>query len=55
MQEAVCIEPDKHESMLHVEGQAQYLQWVLQGVVGVDPVCIEVEFASADWDKPRLF
>ena len=28
------------ESMLHVLGQAQYVKEVLQGVVGVDPVCI---------------
>ena len=26
--------------MLHVVGQAQYLEWVLQGVVTGDPVCI---------------
>ena len=29
-----------HESMLHVETQALYMMGVLQGVVGVDPVCI---------------
>ena len=23
--------------------------------VAVDPVCMEGEFAMADWDKPRLF
>ena len=42
------------ESMLHVVGQAQYVEEVLQGVVGVDPVCIG-EFARVDWDEPRLF
>ena len=26
------------ESMLHVVGKAQYVEGVLQGVVGVDPV-----------------
>ena len=26
--------------MLHVEGQAQYVDGVLHGVVGVNPVCI---------------
>ena len=27
------------ESMLHVKRQAEYMEAVLQGVVGVDPVC----------------
>ena len=26
---------DEHESMLHVEGQVQYVEGMLQGVVGV--------------------
>ena len=39
MQGMVWIEPD-NESMLHVMGKAQYVEGVLQGVVGVDPVCI---------------
>ena len=29
------------ESILHEEGQAQYVERVLQGVVGVDPVCMD--------------
>ena len=29
--------------MPHVEGQAWYVEGVLQGVVGVDPVCIWME------------
>ena len=28
------------ESMLHLVGQAQYVERVLHGFVGVDPVCI---------------
>ena len=36
------------ESMLHEVG-------VLQGVVGVDPVCVEGVLARADWDKSNLF
>ena len=44
-----------HESMLHVQGQAQYVEGVLQGVVWVDPMCMEGVFESVDWDKPRLF
>ena len=28
------------ESVLYVVGQAHYVEGVLQGVVGVDPVCI---------------
>ena len=38
------------ESILHVVGRAQYVEGVLQGVVGVDPVCIWREhlFARAD-------
>ena len=55
MHGTVWIEPDKHEPMLHVEGQAQYVEAVFQGVVGVDPVCMEGVFARVDWDKPRLF
>ena len=34
---------------------AQYMERVLHGVVGVDPVCMEGVFSRADWDKPRLF
>ena len=34
MQGMVWIEPDKHESILHVEGQAQYVEGVMQGVLG---------------------
>ena len=26
--------------MLHVEGQVQYVEGVLHGVVGADPVCV---------------
>ena len=48
IQGTVCIEPDKRESMLHMEGQAQYVEGVLQGAVGVDPVCMEGVFAKAD-------
>ena len=33
-----------HESMLHVVGQAQYGEGVLQGVVRFDPVCIDGVF-----------
>ena len=29
-----------YECMLHMEGQAQYVEGVLQSVVGVDPVWI---------------
>ena len=28
---------------------------VLQGVVGVNPMCIERGFCKGGWDKPRLF
>ena len=31
MQGTVWIEPDKRESMLHVVGQAQYVEGMLQG------------------------
>ena len=41
--------------MLHVVLYAQYVEEVLQHVVGVNPVCVEEVFARADWDKPRLF
>ena len=43
------------KSILNVEGQAQFVDRVLQGVVRVDPVCMEGVFARVDWDKPRLF
>ena len=33
------------ESILHVVGQDQYVEGVLQCVIGVDPV-----FVRADWD-----
>ena len=46
---------DKYESMLHMEGQAHYVKGVLQGVVGVDPVCTEGVFVRVYWDKARLF
>ena len=36
-------------------GEAQYVEGVLQGVVAVDPVCMERVFTRADWDEPRLF
>ena len=29
-----------HESMLHMMGQGHYVEGMLLGVVGVDPVCI---------------
>ena len=54
MQETGCIEPGKCESILHMDGQAQYVQEVLQGVYGLNPVCMEGMFARAGWDKPRL-
>ena len=38
---AVWIESDKPESILHVEGQAQYVEGVYAGYLGVDPVCVE--------------
>ena len=41
--------------MLHVVGQAQYVEGVLQCVVGVDQVCMVGLSARADWDKLRLF
>ena len=41
--------------MLHMVEQAQYVEGVLQSVVGVDPVCMEGVIAKVDWDKPRLF
>ena len=31
MQRTVWIEPDRPESMLHMEGQAQYVEGVLRG------------------------
>ena len=31
MHGTVWIEPDKHESVLHMEGQARYVEGVLQG------------------------
>ena len=34
MQRTVWIEPDKRESMLHVEGEAQYVEGTLQGEFG---------------------
>ena len=34
--------------MLHMVGQARYVERVLQGIVGVDPVCMEGIFARAD-------
>ena len=55
MRRYVWTEADKHESMLHVEGQAQYVERVFQGVVGIAPVCMEGAFAMAAWDKPSLF
>ena len=41
MKGTVWIEPDNTESMLYVVGQVQYVEWVSQGVTGVDPVCME--------------
>ena len=41
--------------MLHVEEHPQYVERVLQGVIGVDPVCMEGGFAQVDWDKSSLF
>ena len=40
--------------MLHRVGQAQYVEGVLNGVGGIDPVLLEGALARADWDKPRL-
>ena len=40
MQGMVWTEPDKHESKLHVEGQAQYVERVLQVVLLVVLVCV---------------
>ena len=36
----MCVKEIIHESMLHVVGQAQYVEGVLHDVVGVDSVCI---------------
>ena len=55
MQRTVWMNQIIYESMLHVVGKAQYVEGVLQGAVGVDPVCMEGAFARADWDKPSLF
>ena len=44
--------------MLHMVGQAQYVEGGLHDVVQVDPVCmetLETVFARAGWDKPKLF
>ena len=38
-------------TMLHMEGQAQHVEGVLQGIVRVDPVCMEGVFARAEWDQ----
>ena len=42
------------KSILHVVGQAQFVEGALLGVVAVDPVCVEGVFARVDWDKLRL-
>ena len=57
VQGAVWIEPNKHLSMLHVGGQAPYVEGVYAVVSWGRPcvyVCVEVS-VGADWDEPRLF
>ena len=44
-----------HQFILNADEQVQYVLGVLQGVVEVDPVCMEGVFARAEWDKHRLF
>ena len=36
------------KSMLHMVGQAQYVEGMLQSIVGVYPVCVEGMFARTD-------
>ena len=56
MQGTVWIESDKRESILHMKGQAQYVEGMYAVVSwGVKPVCLEGVYAGADRDKPRLF
>ena len=54
----VCVQSNAWSGLNQIiceSMQAQYVEEILQGVVGVNPVCMEGVFARAEWDKPRLF
>ena len=51
MQWTVWIKPNKRESMLHTKGQAQYMEGMLQGVVGVHPVCMVGMLVRPVWEE----
>ena len=48
MQGIVWIEPDEYESMLHMEGQAQCVEGMLQGELGRPNACGGSVFAKVD-------